>query len=53
MILRLLGLVQNNGIVTITSLYLKWSENGTLAQYLKIEKIEKGDQGIHSTCKDY
>ena len=39
LMLRLLGSVHNDDVVAITSLFLKWSENGTLSQYLKIEKM--------------
>ena len=49
--LRLLGFVHDNNLVVITSLFLKRSENETLAQRLNI-KNEKCDQGIYSTCKD-
>ena len=38
LMLRLLGSVHNEDLVDITSLFLKLSESGTLAQNLKIEK---------------
>ena len=36
--LRLIGLVHNEYLVVLTSLFSKWSKNGTLAQILKIGK---------------
>ena len=50
LMLRLLGSAHNEDLAAITSLLLKWSESGTLAQNLKIKK-EKSDQGILLTCK--
>ena len=40
LMLRLLGSVHNDDVMAITSLLLKWSENRTLVQILKIKKWE-------------
>ena len=37
--LRMLGTVHNNDIVAVMNLILKWSENGTLIQHIKMENI--------------
>eukprot|EP00594_Rhizosolenia_setigera_P001547 CAMPEP_0178945756 /NCGR_PEP_ID=MMETSP0789-20121207/3908_1 /TAXON_ID=3005 /ORGANISM="Rhizosolenia setigera, Strain CCMP 1694" /LENGTH=2019 /DNA_ID=CAMNT_0020625675 /DNA_START=629 /DNA_END=6688 /DNA_ORIENTATION=+ len=38
-LLQMLGKVHNDDIVAIMNLMLKWSENGTLTDHLKVEKL--------------
>ena len=49
--LRLLGFVHNNNLVVTTSLFLKRSENETLAQRLNIKKMRNVIKGFIQLVK--